>query len=194
MSRVRVIRRKPSHRLAWNILLDMNKLEPQRCRSSHRCSRCNIFTCVIRTRSSARLLVCFARIYMCKNTHPHKYIHTRLTSFRAHCRAFARVAIGLPVYEHVRGCARLLLRLRSSPALWNLLAHRQGCNIVAVTTIPAGYGPPPRLIIPKILRNRYILPRFILQVLKKKCFYTLIQYLHAITLHVKYFWKRCSFI
>lgn len=39
------------------------------------------------------------------------YLPTHMVHlFSTHCRAFARVAIGLPVYEHDRACARLLLR------------------------------------------------------------------------------------
>lgn len=104
-------------------------------------------------------LIClvFARV-LC--THTQTRTHTASPLFDSLSRAFARVAIGLAVYEHVFVHALLFYcGLRSSPALWNLLTHRQGgsgCNIVAVTTIPARdketlcaerWSAPPRLII-----------------------------------------------
>lgn len=148
----------------------MNKLEPQRCRSSRRCSRCNIFTCVIRTRLSARPLARFARIYTCKNTHPHAHTHvghlfSSSLSRVCTCRHWSSSIRARPWMRPSFIAVVVLAR-----AMKFTLAHRQECNIVAVTSIYtratgglcAGYGLPPRLIISKILRNRYISTRFTL--------------------------------
>jgi len=125
-----IIHRKPFHRLAWNILLGMNK--PNRSVAAVAGAVAATFSHIV------HMLIC--PVCVCARARPHTHTHAHREREREHSsplfnplsRVRTRSPLVFPVYEHGCACARLLLRLRSSPALWNLLIHRRGrktgCN------------------------------------------------------------------